>query len=211
MSERDETAHGTSLAVWEVTSPVVARCRASLKAGITCSCGCNLAGTRLEVYNEAGVRVGGAVARPEPWPGTQGLYWASIDVTAPDAEGDHIWTVGAAAHTVSDESGTGTPHEPAIFTHRFVVSRAGEHTVTVAVVEKGSGAPVPGVELRMGMFKATTSDAGTALLHVPRGTYDVIAWKMGYELQSQMAHVGADRVVQLELIAASEPEHPYWM
>ena len=211
MSEPDETAHGTSLAVWDVTSPVVARRRASLKAGITCSCGCNLAGTRLEVYNEASVRVGGAVARPDPWPGTQGLYWASIDVTAPDAEGDHLWTVRAAAPTVSDESGTATPHEPAMFTHRFVVSRAGEHTVTVAVVEKGSGAPVPGVELRMGMFKATTSDAGTALLHVPRGTYDVVAWKMGYDLQSQMAHVAADRVVQLELIVTSEPEHPYWM
>ena len=211
MSERDDAAHGTSLAVWDVTSPVVALRRASLKAGITCSCGCNFAGTPLDVYDEAGVRVGGATAGDEPWPGTQALYWASIDVTAPNVEGDHIWTVRADAPAAADDSRTLPPHAPAAFTHRFVASRTGEHKVTVAVTEKGNGAPVPGVELRMGMFKATTSDAGTALLYVPRGTYDVVAWKMGYDLQSQLAHIGADRLVQLELVVASETEHPYWM
>ena len=211
MSERDDALHRTSLAVWDVTSPVVARCTASLKAGIACSCGCSFAGTPLDVYNESGVRVGGAVAGAEPWSGTQALYWASIDVTAPDVEGDHIWTVRGGAPTVPHEGRTAPPHEPATFTHRFVVSRGGEHGVTVAVVERGSGAPIPGVELRMGMFKATTSDAGTALLHVPRGTYDVVAWKIGYDVQSQPAHVGADCLVQLELVATSEAEHPYWM
>src|SRR6185503_15090371 len=85
-----------SLAVWDVSSPVVAGRRATLKVGITCPSNCDLTGTRVDVYDEAGARVGGGEIMSGPWPGTDALYWTECDVVAPPTEGEHAWNVRAA-------------------------------------------------------------------------------------------------------------------
>ena len=94
---------------------------------------------------------------------------------------------------------------------RFVVSRPPEHRVTLEVIEKGSGVPLAGVDLRVGRFRAATSDAGIALVEVPGGTYEVSAWKIGYDMLSSTAHVAGDTTIHLEVAVAPEPEQPYWM
>ena len=201
MSEpEDAAAHETSLAVWDVTSPVVIGRRATLKVGVSCSCGCDLAGTPVDVYNETGTRVGGGTLGSAPWPATSALYWADIEVAAPEAEGEHSWRVEA----------TGS-HGPATSMVRFVPVRPPEHRVTLKAIEKGSAVPLAGVELRMGMFRAATNDAGIAQIDVPGGTYNVSAWKIGYDLLSSTAHVAADATIHLEVTVAAEPEQPYWM
>ena len=93
---------------------------------------------------------------------------------------------------------------------RFVASRPPEHRVTLEVIEKGSGVPLTGVELRVGRFRAATSDAGVAYVEVPGGTYEVCAWKIGYDLLSSTAEVAADTTIHLEVSVQPEPEQPYW-
>ena len=183
MPEREETApaatHIIGLAVWDVTSPVVAGRRATLKVGLACAAGCNFAGTQIYVYNETGTRVGGATLGPTAWPATTALYWAELDVAAPESEGDHAWSLHA---TVPDSL-----HVPTTSMLRFVAVGPPEHRVTLVVIDKGSSAPLAGVELRVGRFRSATNESGVAHVEVPGGTYDVCAWKIGYDVLSTTA------------------------
>jgi hypothetical protein len=63
----------------------------------------------------------------------------------------------------------------------------------------------------MGVYRATANEAGIAHLEVPGGTYEVAAWKIGYDLVSAVAHITADATIRLEVVATPEPEQPYWM
>jgi hypothetical protein len=103
------------------------------------------------------------------------------------------------------------PHADATSVVTFVVSRAPEHRVTLHVIDKASGAPLAGVELRLGRFRATTGDAGIAYVEVPGGAYEVGTWKNGYQVLSQTAAIAGDTTVHLELTAEPEVERPYWM
>jgi hypothetical protein len=204
VSAREAIAsHDTSIAVWDLATPVVSGRRATLKVGVACSAGCNLTGARIDVYNDTGARVGGGALGPARWPGASALYWTEFEVAAPDAEGEHSWTLQA---TVAQPS-----HAPAISSVRVIAVRPPEHRVTLAVTDKDSDMPVAGIELRIGVFRAATNEAGVAHLEVPAGTYDVAAWKIGYDLLSAVAHVTADTTIRLEVAAVPEPEQPYWM
>ena len=204
MAEPEAIAsHLPSLAVWDVASPVVAGRRATLKVGISCPSGCDLTGAAIDVYDETGTRVGGGHLGPAPWPATTSLHWVELDVAAPDAEGDHWWTLHATAAEPS--------HEEVTAVVRFVASPPPEHHVTLEVIEKGSGVPLAGVELRLGRFRGATNEAGIAHVEVPGGTYEVCAWKIGYDLLSSTARVAGDTTIQLEVAVAPEPEQPYWM
>jgi hypothetical protein len=198
-----EKNHDTSLAVWDVSSPVVAGRRATLKVGITCPSNCDLTGTRVDVYHEAGARVGGGEIMSGPWPGTDALYWTECDVVAPPTEGEHAWNVRAAL--------PGDSHGHAAAMVRVLASRPPEHRVTLEVIEKGSGRPVGGVELRVGAFRTSTSDRGIAQVEVPSGTHDMSAWKVGYELLSTTTDITGDTTVRLEFATVDPRDQPYWM
>jgi hypothetical protein len=214
VSKREEIAspniHATSLAVWDLASPVVTGRRAMLKVGIACSSGCELTGTHVDVYNETGTRVGGGRLGSAPWPGTTALYWAELDVAAPEVEGEHSWTLEATP--LDQARGEPEPsHGHASSIVRLVAMRPPEHRVALEVIEKGSGVPLAGVELRLGRFRAATNEAGIAHVEVPGGVYEVCAWKIGYDVLSSTAHVAGDTTICLEVAVAREPEQPYWM
>lgn len=195
--------HDISLAVWDVPSPLVIGHRQTIKVGVTCPAACRLAATRIEVRDAGGVLVGGGDLGAVPWPGTDALYWAEIDVDAPDAEGEHAWTVHARASEPT--------HAGATSSVRFVACGRPEHRVTLEAIANGNGAAVPGVELRVGRFRAATDDAGIGHVEVPGGTYDVETWKNGYQAVSKTVAIAADTTIRLELIALPELERPYWM
>ena len=204
MSEPEAVAsHQTSLAIWDVASPVVPGRRTTLKVGLSCPSGCDLTGTGIDVYDETGTRVGGGCVGPAPWPATTALHWVELDVAAPSAEGDHSWSFQATA--------AGPSHGQVTAVVRFVASSPPEHHVTLEVIQNDSGVPVAGVEVRLGRFRSATNDAGIAHVEVPGGTYDVCAWKIGYNLLSSTVHVAGDTTVHLEVAMTPEPEQPYWM
>jgi hypothetical protein len=254
VSAPDETvAHHIGLAIWDLASPVVTGRRATFKVGVSCSCGCDLSGTGIDVQDTTQTKIATAVLGPEPWSGTRALYWTELDVPAPDTEGEHAWSVratppntpptdatptdatspdatpraGSRAYVVSgfsrtkedvvsgfsrtDSRGINITHEPVRSTVRVVVVLAPEHRVTCAVTDKGSGAPVAGVELRLGPFRGTTDERGVAYVDVGRGTYSVVAWKIGFDMLFRTVHVTADTRLSLEIVATPQPEQPYWM
>jgi hypothetical protein len=203
VSEPEDTpSHDTSLAIWDLASPLVIGRRTTLKAGITCASGCDLAGTRIDVHDETGARVGGGEAGSVPWPATSALYWTEIDVAGPGAEGNRAWSVRATASA---------PHGHVTSVVRFIAATPPEHRVTIQVIDKGSRTPVGGVELRLGTFRATTNDAGVADVDVPGGTYEACGWKIGYDLVSTTLLVSSDETLHLEVTPAPEAAQPYWM
>lgn len=203
MTLESTAKHEVSVAVWDLAGPVVVGRRATLKVGVSCSHGCALARTTVEMANEDGERIACDQLGSEPWPQTRALFWVELDVAAPANEGDHMWRIHASPHDAS--------HETVMSLVRVVASRPPEHRIAFEVIEKGSGAPLGGVELRVGAFRGTTIELGTARVDVPRGTYDVHAWKLGYDLLSTTVSVVGDATVQLELMPSAIPERPYWM
>jgi hypothetical protein len=195
-------SHEISLAVWDLTSPVVIGRRPTLKVGVSCPSACDLSGTAIDVYNDTGERIGTGRLGSAPWPATAALYWAELDLVAPEREGDVSLDIRATPTL---------PHADATSVVTFAVSRQPEHHVTLHVIDKTTGAPLASVELRVGRFRATTDNAGIARVEMPAGTYEVGTWKNGYEMASTTVVIAADSTIRLELTAAGEPERPYWM
>ncbi len=195
-------SHATSLAVWDLPSPVVVGRRPTLKVGLSCTSGCNLSGTAVDAYNDAGERIGTGTLGSVPWPATAALYWAELELIAPEREGDLAVDIHAKPTM---------PHAEATSVVTFVVSRPPEHLVTVYVADKNTRIPIAGVELRLGRFRTATNDQGIAQVEVPGGSHDVVTWKNGYEVLSATLDITRDTTLHLELAAAPEPEQPYWM
>jgi hypothetical protein len=197
--ERD---HDISLAIWDLSTPVVVGRRATLKVGVACPSACNLAGTRVDVYDGAGRRSGAGTLGSSPWPATSALYWVELDIAPTEAEGDQAWRIEATPES-THVSTTSLVH--------VVACKPPEHRVTVEVVDNKSRLPLGGVELRLGSFRAATNEAGIAHLELPSGNYEVGTWKVRYEMVSTTVHVAGDMTIHLELTPESEPEQPYWM
>jgi len=197
------STHEASLAVWDLASPVVVARPTTLKIGIACPSGCSLSGTIIDIRDEKGATIASGRIGSEPWPDTRALYWVEIAIAAPETEGTHAWSIHARSHD--------PVHPPLESIVRLVTSRPPEHRVTFEVIEQGSGTPLAGVELRLGAFRIATNDAGMVHVEVPPGTYEVCAWKIGYDLLSIGADITHHPTVRIELAAAAQAEQPYWM
>ena len=86
-------AHRTSLAIWDVPSPVVMGDPFMVKVGAKCVMDCELQGRKIEVYGGSGEKFTTAEFGDAPWPGSDALYWAEVKLVAPVEEGLASWSV----------------------------------------------------------------------------------------------------------------------
>ncbi len=71
-------AHAASVNVWGLPSAIAAGEGFTLKIGVKCSAGCNLAGRALSIFDHEGRQVGDGWLLEEGWPGTSALYFAEV-------------------------------------------------------------------------------------------------------------------------------------
>ncbi|HYR83869.1 MAG TPA: hypothetical protein VE422_07305 [Terriglobia bacterium] len=197
--------HTTSLAVWDIPSPVVIGRLSKLKVGARCSAGCQLAGQHIEVHDETGATTATGRLGAAPWSGTSGLYWTELDFTAPDTEGTHSWAVRFTAQEFEQ------PHEPAFSNFSLIIVGPPDHTVSIKVIEKDTETPVQHAEVRLGVYRASTDEAGLAKVELPKGTYDLTVCKIPYETFSAPVEVIDDITISIDVVAAVEPRQEYWM
>jgi len=190
--------HTTSMAVWDVPSPVVVNRLFTVKVGVKCSATCQLARRLIEVSDETGIRFGETRLGETPWPGTSALYVAEVELPAPATEGMSVWIARFPA------SEPGLPHEEASATFSFRTDRPPEHRVTVKVTDRETHAPVESVEVRLGVYRASTDAQGLAHLELPGGLYELDAWKVGYETLPRTVDVGRDLMLQVDAALAPE-------
>jgi hypothetical protein len=187
--------HATSLAVWANPSPVVMGNSFKIKVGAKSSGACELQGAQVEIQDETGARIGVGTLGETPWVDTGALYWTEVDLAAPMKEGVVSWSVRFAPAALK------IPHDGSAAEFSFATVRPPEHSVTVNVVEKGTGVPIANAQVRVGAHRASTDDSGLATLKTSSGTYDVIAWKGGYQSPSMTVAVTEDVRVQIEAVA----------
>lgn len=198
--------HATSLAVWAVPSPVVAGERFRIMVGAKSSAGCALEGKPIEVKDEAGTVAAQGSLGATPWPGTSALYWTEVELSAPAQEGLAWWSANFAGTAID------TPHEGSSSRFSIAVVRPAEHRLTVAVLEKESKAPVEDVQIRLGAYRAATDPSGHAEVAMPKGSYELTVWKVGYDAPGQIVDISADTSITIEAVVVP-PENPdaYWI
>jgi hypothetical protein len=184
--------HETSVAVWDLPTPVVIGERFGVKMGIRCCAECRLTGRLVEVRDEDGASVGEGSLGDKPWPGTRALYWVEVLLEAPPKEGSFTWSAGPV------EADLGSWHVQASAVVGFCTVGPPEHTVAVAVVRDDTGDPIDKVEVRMGIYRASTDEQGMARFELPSGEFDLIAWKPGFAADPATVKVTGDLQVRIE-------------
>jgi hypothetical protein len=197
--------HVTSLAAWDCPSPVVIGARFKLKVGAHCSSACILRGQEIEIHDETDAVVASAPLGTTPWPDTDALYWAEVDLPAPGTAGRHAWTVRFPP------ARSGLPHRAASFAFSLIADPPPAHTVTVEVVEEQTAAPIDDAHVRLGAYRTFTDAMGLARLAVPAGEYELFIWKAGYSAPARMLDVKSDARVRVavEILPTVNPDS-YW-
>jgi hypothetical protein len=193
--------HETSLAVWDIPSPVVTGHPFRIKAGAKCAAGCNLGGTTIEVVDESGTVVASGTFGDAPFPHTSALYWTELKLSAAPEEG--LASLVARFAPVKK----GLPHDGSASRFSTVVVRPPEHRLIVNVIEKETAVPVEAVHVHLGAYRAQTDPSGRAEVMLPKGTHELGIWKVGYEAPAQTLVVEADLAVTIEATVIP-PEDP---
>ncbi len=196
---RSETIpHTTSAAVWEVPSPVVMSSPFSVRVGVKCSASCDLSGQSVRVRDEDGVEVGEGILEETPWQGTEALYSVEVPLEAPEGQSSWSWSVQFTS------AATGLPHAESSANFTFRTANPPDHSVAVKVIQEDTNDPLEGAHVRLGLYRGRTDERGLASLAVPKGEYDLDAWKTGYETVLQTVEVTDD--VTFEIQARPVPE-----
>jgi len=193
--------HGTSLAVWAVPSPVIMGERFAIKVGAKSTAGCALSGKAVLVRDQSGAVIAQGRLQDTPWPGTSALYWTELELPAPHQEGMFWCTVNFAAADIA------APHDGSSSKFSVAIVRPPEHRLTVEVFEKDSKAPIEDAQVRLGAYRAATDPSGRAEVAMPKGTYDLTVWKVGYEAPGRIVDVREDVSVLVEVVIVP-PENP---
>lgn len=200
------TSNRTSIAVWGISSPVLMGDRFRITVGAKSSGKYNLRGARVAIYDQAGTEVIRGVLGVTSWPGTSGVYWAELDVTAPLEDGVVSWSV-----RLVEKKRAGTPRD-AFCSFDVVIVRPPEHFVTVIVREKATSAPIKDAGVRVGVYRADTDESGRARVGTAKGLSEVRVWKAGYKISPRIVDVFGDSTVEIDAVAIrSENACEQWL
>jgi hypothetical protein len=194
--------HETSLAVWDVPSPIVRGASFEIKAGAKCSASCGLAGKVIEIRDEQGTLVGSSTLNEATLPGTTALYFTALSLRAPDELALHAWTASFAPPELK------LPHGGTTSRFSFVTVVEPEHSVSVKVVNRETKAPIAGAQIRIGVYRAVTDNTGAATVSVPKGAFPLVVTRPGYQMPERRIKVAKD--VRIRIAAEKlPPEDPF--
>ena len=197
--------HKTSMAVWDLASPVIMNSRFKIRVGVKCSAECNLMDKKIGIYGPKGKKVATGVLGGGPWPGTSALYWSEVELEAPSAEGYYRWRVKFGKPDLE------LPHEGAAYSFAFRTARQPEHVVIVEVIDKDTKTAIKNARVTLRSagtpYRERTDDGGVARVSVPKGEYKLSVLMDDYKDFQTTAEVTGDATVKAELLVA--PKHPW--
>ena len=92
--------NATSLAVWDIPSPVTVDERFAVAVGAKSAAECTLEGSGIDICDSSGAIVAHSELGGAPWPGTSALYWTTLELTAPGKAGLAKWAARFSATDV---------------------------------------------------------------------------------------------------------------
>ncbi len=186
--------HATSIAIWDVPSPIAFNQKFSIKVGVQCSSECKLADHKIEIYDHQGAWAAMGALGDTPWSETGGLYWAEIELQAPGAAGLYTWTVRSPKRDLE------LVHEASAYTFSFATASPPEHVVAVEAIDQDTKTPIRDVCVLMHPYRTFTDEKGTAKLRVPKGKYELQVLKSYYRDWETTIEVASDVAVEAELV-----------
>jgi hypothetical protein len=192
--------HETSLAVWSIPSPVVTGQPFTIKVGAKSAGGCDLTGQRIAVCDETGQALAAGLLGAAPWPGTSGLYWTELALTAPANAGMFSWSVRF------DATDLAIPHYGTSSSFAIAIVRPPQHRLSVKVVERDTATPIHNAQVRLGAYRAATSESGLAEIMMPKGSYDLDVWKSGYDAPTTTVAIDADTTLEIAVTAMPDED-----
>ena len=157
--------HSTRVVVWGVPSTIESGETFSVKLGVNCSSECRPDGWTVEVRDQDGERRATVTFGGEPWPGTSALYYAEVELSAPDTDGLHTWEAKALADDLH------LPHAEAVAPFGVRVVPAPECLLMVVAIDMESQTPVQGAKVVVHPYKTFTDERGVAEVRIPKGEY----------------------------------------
>jgi len=188
--------HETSMAVWDVPSPIVTEARVRAKIGLKCRQGCNLGGHEIYVRDARGAKVAAANLTPSPLQGTGALYWAEVEFFAPRMEGIMEWN----AYFDGDQK---TGHAAASFKFGLMVTGAAPHKLTIRVLDSSTKLPLDNAYVRIGPYTFFSDEAGVVRASVPDANYEFVTWKRNHRMHR--SRVSLDRNYDLTVELTPQP------
>ena len=139
---------------------------------------------------EAGTRVTVGPMTPETGSGT-------VATVAPGSP---------AAARSEPHAEAATPHAEARATFGFRTAGPPQHRVLVTVLDRDTEAPLRDVEVRLGVYRASTGEGGRASVDVPGGRYDLYTRKAGYAPHTGSVAVDADVTLRVTAAPVSDTD-----
>jgi hypothetical protein len=185
----------TRLVVWDVPPTVVAGEAFTIKVGAKPSVPGSLAGTGITVLGPDGGVRGTATLAEAVWPGSEGLEFVEVALTAPDAEGAEQWTATVAAAADGPARNEGS----ARFGLRFVP--APDCGLTIEAFDAEAKTPLAGAKIVMHPYRARTDAEGRVTLRVARGSYKLFVSAANHFPVTREIEIDGDVETRAELTA----------
>lgn len=198
-------AHSTSIVVWDVPTAVETGATLNIKVGIKCSSACDASGAGFVIHDEDGAEIATGTVGEDIWPGTAGLHYAEVELTAPEAEGRYPMQVTAAM----DEFDLAHAEGSARF--RLNCTPPGEFTVAVTVVNAQDKTPVERARLQMHPYRGLADAEGRAEFRVAKGRYKIVASGKEFAASRVEIDVGSDMQQTIELVPEPTDDEKLWV
>lgn len=186
--------HRTSMAVWDLPSPIAVEGSFKVKIGVKCQAGCELGGARIEVRDSKGERVATGRLSSLPMPNTTALYWTEVGLRAPSVEGYHEWTAKFK------EGELEVPHQEISYRFGLMTTVPAPNLVTVGVTDSVTKAPLGNAYVRIGGYTLFCDEAGFAKVSVPNGKYVFVVWKRNHKMSRSTIEITGDENFNVELL-----------
>ncbi|MCL2137234.1 MAG: hypothetical protein FWH40_06930 [Coriobacteriia bacterium] len=216
-----QAAHKTSLAVWDIASPVECASAFRIKVGAKCAHSCSLAGLGVGIYDDSGTLQGFGQLSFDVFSESVALYWLEIELAAPQAEGNYVWEARLDESRLDIggfdiEGRTAGPadsvepveHAAAIKGFSFSAKAKAQYKVNIAVVGKDTQAYPGRTVVMLRPYRNYTGDDGVAAFEVAPGQYMLFARADKYEDYNEVIQIEADLDLRIEL-EPSEYEEDY--
>ena len=186
--------HATRVVVWDAPPTVECGKRFGIKLGVKCLSGCRPNGWAVDVRDHQGKRQATATLSDTPWPGTAKLYYAEVNLTAPEAEGLFSWEARAP------RSGAEFPHAEGTARFGVRVVPPPECRVTVVAVDAEHHMPVRGAKVVMHPYRTVTDERGVAEIRVPKGAYRLFVSGPNHVPFRRDGEMTTDLTIRAELV-----------
>ena len=194
--ENTDVLHRIILSVWGVQSLAVRGETFTVKIGAKCTAGCSMAGLPVTVWDENREQAAAGNIGGEIWPQTKAVYWAEVEMRAPEDTGAHTWFVDCGAGYFERE------HETDPVTFGFRVSPPLDSEVTIKVVDQYNKKPIVKANIMLGLQRAVTDESGLVKLKTAGGEQKVYAEKEDYRLHEAVADITGNTEITIEMVYA---------